>query len=1004
MSFSSVDSPSSSSAAVQSSPTLVERLQAFTGVVRRMRESLDLETIFKTTVTEVRQLLQADRVAVFRFDPAQDWAGEFVSEDVDPGFDSALEAAVYDHCFGGQFAQQYQAGRMQVVADIHAAELSDCHVKILQQFQVRANLVVPLLQDQQLWGLLCVHQCTGPRVWEASEVEFIRQIAEHFDIALKQGASLERVRYQVEQQKALTRVISRIRASLDLDTIFQTTVTEVRQLLKVDRAAIFWFDATQDWAGEFVSEDVAPDYSSAITAQVHDHCFGQQFAHLYEQGRVGVINDIYEQNLEPCHIEILSQFQVRANLVAPILKGKTLWGLLCLHQCSSSRDWLASEVEFAGQLGEQLSIALQQTDYLQQMQQQTLQLAQAMMQAKAAERQKAVTLTVDRIRRSLNIETIFQTSTEEVRHLLQSERVAIFQFNPDWSGDFVAESVDAAWLPLVGVIPTIQDTHLQVTQGGRYRQNEAFAVEDIYAAGYQECHVALLEEFEARAYAIAPIFQGEQLWGLLAAYQNSGPRQWQEDEIDLLMQIAGQLGVALQQTEYVNQVEAQSSQLRKAAERQAALATTIDRIRKSLDIEEIFTTTTQEVRQLLEVERVAIYRFYTGGGGEFVADSITRDWQPLMPSSPVSLNHNFLKTTQRGRYPRHEMFVTISQGQHLWGLLVAYQNSQPRYWQDEEVNLLSQVATQLGVALQQAELLEHTRQQTEKLNATLQELKTSQAQLIQGEKMASLGQLIAGIAHEINNPVSFIFGNLLHVHQYVDDVLKLLQAYEEEIPQPSPELQAKRVELDYDFMRDDLPKTVASMQVGVERIRDLVLSLRNFSRLDEATLKAVDLHEGIESTLLILRHRLKDQSGDRPEITVHQEYGDLPLVECHAAQINQVFMNILSNAIDAIDECCDRDATPCPHPFPYIRITTEQITSDRVRVWIANTGNPIPESVRAAMFDPFFTTKSIGKGTGLGLSISYQIVVDKHGGAMGCLADTAQETTFWVELPIVQAA
>ncbi len=786
--------------ALQETPTLDQQLHAFTRVVSRIRDALELDTIFKTTATEVRQLLQADRVAVFRFDPTKDWAGEFVSEDVNPEFSSALEAAVYDHCFGGQFAEHYQKGRIQAVADIHAVGLSDCHIQILEQFQVRANLVIPLLQDQQLWGLLCVHQCSGPRQWQEHEITFVRHIAQHFDVALKQVATLDQVRYQVDQQKALTGVISRIRESLDLETIFQITAREVRRLMKADRVAIFQFDPRQDWAGKFVSEDIADGYSSAMAAQVYDHCFGKQFAPIYEKGHVGVIPDIYSHGLQGCHVEILERFQVRANLVAPILCGKTLWGLLCIHQCSAPRDWRSSEVEFASQLGEQLSVALQQNEHLQQMKAQASQLVQAEMQAKAAERQKALTQTVDRIRQSLDVQTIFQTTTAEVRELIQAERVAIFRFNPDWSGDFVAESVDSRWSSLVEGFPSIEDTHLQETQGGRYRNNETFVVSDIYTAGHQPCHVALLEEFEARAYAIAPIFQGDVLWGLLAAYQNSAPREWQADEVDLLAQIGTQLSVALQQAEYVKQVQEQANQLAKASERQAALATTIDRIRQSLDIEDIFQTTTQEVRQLLDVERVAIYRFYPGGGGDFVADSIVSDWQPITPTKSVSLNHHFLKTTQRGKYPRHEMFVTISQGEQVWGLLVAYQNSQPRYWQDEEVNLLSQVAAQLGVALQQAELLDHTRQQTEKLNQALEELRTSQTQLIQGEKMASLGQLIAGIAHEINNPVSFIYGNINHVNQYIDGLFQVIGIYQTEISHPSQAMQSQLDNLEYDFL------------------------------------------------------------------------------------------------------------------------------------------------------------------------------------------------------------
>lgn len=804
---------------------------------------------------------------------------------------------------------------------------------------------------------------------------------------------------QREQQKALAGVIARIRQSLDLETIFKTTAIEVRSLLKADRVGVFRFSPALDWEGEFVSEDVAPQWDSAIATKVYDYCFGEQFAVHYQQGKVQAVADIHNADLSNCQIDILAKFQVRANLIVPLLKQKELWGLLCIHQCSNPRDWLESEINFTKQIAEYLTVAIQQAEYLKKVQDQaeqqqalTAQLAKATAQEAEAKRQKVLAITIDKIRQSLDIQTIFNTASQEVRQLLQADRVAIYQFHPDWSGTFVAESLASGWNPLVNIQPIIADTHLQETQGGRYKEHQTFAVDDIYEIGHADCHLALLEQFEAKAYAIAPIFQGEKLWGLLAAYQNSEPRHWQQYEVDLLAQISTQLGVGLQQAEYVKKVQTQ------AADRQRALATTVEKIRQSLDIDVIFQTATQEVQQLLEVERVAIYRFHSDWSGEFVADSIVTGGTPIFTNQP-EIADGFLQATQAGKYPRHETFVPILQGEKLWGLLVAYQNSQPRYWQDEEINLLAQVGLQLGVALQQAELLTQTRQQAAELSQTLQELKQSQTRLIQGEKMAGLGQLVAGVAHEINNPVNFILGNLTHVNEYTQALLNLISLYHKNYPDPVLEIQIEEDDIDLDFLKEDLPKTLASMNIGVDRIRGIVSSLRTFSRIDEAQMKPVDIHEGIDSTLLILQHRFKERS-DRPSIQVIKEYNCLPLVECYPAQLNQVFMNILSNGIDALQEICLHNS---PGKTPTIHIRTNLIL-DRVAICIGDNGPGIPEDVRSRIFDPFFTTKAIGKGTGLGLSISYQIVVEKHKGQLQCISDRDRGTEFWIEIPIKQSS
>ncbi|KST63683.1 sensor histidine kinase [Mastigocoleus testarum] len=286
-------------------------------------------------------------------------------------------------------------------------------------------------------------------------------------------------------------------------------------------------------------------------------------------------------------------------------------------------------------------------------------------------------------------------------------------------------------------------------------------------------------------------------------------------------------------------------------------------------------------------------------------------------------------------------------------------------------------------------------QQMQQLQGTLEQLQNTQNQLIQTEKMSGLGQMVAGIAHEINNPVNFIYGNLDYAKEYTQNLIELLQIYQIKYPEPDSTIKAKVEAIDVDFLQKDLPKLLNSMEVGSERIKEIVNSLRNFSRVDEAEFKAVNIHEGIDNTLIILANRLKENI-DRPEIDVIKEYGNIPLVECYAGQINQVFMNLISNAIDALNE-----HTINVHS-PKIWIYTERLKSNWIVIKIKDNGQGIDREVSSKLFEPFFTTKPVGKGTGLGLSISYQIVVEKHHGSISCNSNLGEGTEFVVKIPIQQ--
>ncbi|MBX9253700.1 PAS domain S-box protein [Desmonostoc muscorum CCALA 125] len=388
----------------------------------------------------------------------------------------------------------------------------------------------------------------------------------------------------------------------------------------------------------------------------------------------------------------------------------------------------------------------------------------------------------------------------------------------------------------------------------------------------------------------------------------------------------------------------------------------------------------QEIGKLLGYSNEQIQQM-----GTQVLPKITHpdDWEKVV-------NHlqNFI-TAKDGEIYEFEFRVRQPNGEWCW--LYTRETVFSR-GADGKINQILGVSTDI-TDRKQAEM--QLQLQAQNLENTLRELQRTQSQLIQSEKMSSLGNMVAGVAHEINNPVNFIHGNLIPASEYTQDLLHLLELYQQHFPYPPEEIQAEITAIDLDFLKEDLVKLFQSMTVGTQRIREIVLSLRNFSRLDEAEFKDVDIHQGIDSTLMILHNRLKGKP-NYPEISVIKEYGKLPLIECYPGQLNQVFMNLLANAIDALEDSFVGEQGQ-------IRICTEVCNSQWVIIRISDNGIGIPQEILPKLFDPFFTTKDVGKGTGLGLSISYQIVVDKHRGSLSCNSIPGQGSEFVIKIPINQS-
>lgn len=358
------------------------------------------------------------------------------------------------------------------------------------------------------------------------------------------------------------------------------------------------------------------------------------------------------------------------------------------------------------------------------------------------------------------------------------------------------------------------------------------------------------------------------------------------------------------------------------------------------------------------------------------------------------------KTIASGKVWRGEIKNRAKDGSYYWvdTTIVPFLDRRGNPYQfvaiRNDITVLNE--TKEALKLLNEELESRVEQRTAALAKALHDLQQAQIHLVQNEKMSSLGQLVAGVAHEINNPVNFIYGNLTHAKVYTRELLHLIQLYHRHCPNPAPEIQAEVEQVDLEFLMQDLPKLMESMRVGAERIQSIVASLRTFSRMDEAEMKAVDIHEGIDSTLMIVQNRLKAKP-ERPLIEVMKDYGNLPLVECYVGQLNQVFMNIISNAIDALEEANtqQKQFTPC------ITIRTRLINK-QILIEIADNGLGIPQATQQRLFDPFFTTKPIGKGTGLGLSISYQIVTERHGGSLHCQSELGNGSIFTIQIPLSQ--
>ncbi|HEY9645915.1 MAG TPA: PAS domain S-box protein [Chroococcidiopsis sp.] len=1026
-----------------------QQRQVLAEITLRIRQSLQMHEILQTTVDEVRQVLRTDRVIIFRFFP--DWRGLVAVESCGPEWTSILSTEIHDPCFGQDYVGPFQQGLVTAKSDIHSAGLSACHLNLLSGFEVIANLVVPITKNERLWGLLIAHHCRAPRQWQNSEIELLQQIAAQLGIALQQSTLLQQFKTELIERKQVEWALRAAKVELEQRVAERTEALEAaNQRLQqelVQRAQIEQQLRESESRYRAIVEDqteliirFAPDSTILFVNDAYCHYFnverekilGQSYnPMIYEADREAVAQLV--QSITPANPIVIienrvinSQGELRwtqwinrllvdaeGNAVELQSVGRDItalkeieqalrdseesrrlaldlthigsWDMNCLngniiwndnhfsllglepysvepsyelwrsHVHPDDVGWVETRfresletrtdytVEYrvvypngavhwlmaraksiyddTGKPVRSLGVVLDVTDR---------KLTEIALQQQTQQEQLRWSIT-QAIRQSLDLYATLNSTVEQARHTFQVDRVAVYRFQPDWSGDFIAESVAEGWVKLV--VPTIQkiwqDTYLQDTQGGRFQEHQTFVISDIHAAGLQPCHIELLEQFQAKAYAIAPIFSGETLWGLLAIYQNTTARNWQTWEVELLQQIASQLSIAIQQSELYSQLQLE---LQERQQTEAVLREAERRWRSLLDNVQLIVVG-------LDSQGTIEYSnsFFLQLTGYQWSEIAGKQWfnQFFSPSQKLSTQLVFEELLQQQLHLHHQNLIVTKSGEER---IIAWNNTVLQDSDGQPIGIIS-----IGEDI------------TERYRI---------------DQMKS--EFISVVSHELRTPLTSMQAALSLLNDKIINPL-------------SKEGEA----------------TIQIATEGTDRLVRLVNDILDLERLESGKVrleKRLCQVNDLVNTAVAQMQELANQN----EITLEASIYPFQ-VEVDGDRFLQLLTNLLSNAIKFSPQ--RSTVRLLVELFPQSQPTPD--AESFLLFTVHDEGRGIPLNKLESIFDRFHQVDASDSrqkgGTGLGLAICRSIV-QQHGGKIWVESIVGQGSSFYFTIPMTPPA
>ncbi|WP_319419436.1 GAF domain-containing protein [Pleurocapsa sp. FMAR1] len=740
--------------------------QVYREFIDNLSQSVSQKDTLKAIVEEARNYLNCARTVVYSLD--QDRYGEIIAESVALGYTQWLGIAIEDPCFEARYLDKYRDGKVRAIDNIYKTKMTPSHREQLEKLEVKANLVTPIIIEGKLFGLLVAHQCDKPRHWQQGDIEFLHQLAKKTGLALENAKLLDdmvNLQTQAERERKWTNYFTDatkyIRSSIKQEDVLDISVEEVRRVLECDRVVVY--SLNQDKYGVVIAESVSAGYPRALNKTIEEPYFEARYLDKYRDGEIRAINDIYEAGMTKCYIEHLENLEVKANLVTPILNEGKLFGLLVAHQCREPRNWQDYEIRWVTQIATQVGFALDNAKVL---------AASAIAQIQVEKERKWTNYFTDAtkyIRASIKQEDVLDTSVEEVRRVLECDRVVVYSLNQDKYGVVIAESVSAGYPRALN--KTIKDPCFEAKYLDKYRDGRVRAINNIYEAGMSKCYIEQLENLEVKANLVTPILNEGKLFGLLVAHQCSEPRNWQDYEIRWMTQIATQVGFALDNATLLKKLKNDGLPMQLLNNFSFGISEKVNR-------SQLLKIAVEQARKVIKLDRVILYQFDDNLNGNIVAESV-------VPGYPKALNSQsqdpcFAKEYgEKYRQGRTEaianihqanltayhleqleslsvkasVIVPIVQDEQLFGLLIGHQCQQPRLWSQSEIDLFAQLALQLGLALDRVGLREALnaaknvqRNETDKQHLEQQSLNQKISKLLT-KNQAALQDLGAKISH-----------------------------------------------------------------------------------------------------------------------------------------------------------------------------------------------------------------------------------------------------------------